>query len=101
MIEQKRIRIGELEFDYRVFGEEKNELIIFLHGFPETSIMWSELMTDIAALGFYCIAPDMRGYSKNACPKGIKNYTVQKIGDDILERINLLGNSLADDYRNM
>lgn len=85
MTEQKRIGIGEFEFDYRVSGEEKNELVIFLHGFPETSLMWSELMIDIAALGFYCIAPNMRGYSKNACPKGVKNYTVQKIGDDILQ----------------
>lgn len=80
----KKISIGEFEFDYRVSGDEKNQLVIFLHGFPETSIMWSELMSDIAALGFYCIAPDMRGYSENACPKGVKNYTIKKISDDIL-----------------
>jgi len=84
MIALKKIRVGEFEFDCRVSGEEKNELVIFLHGFPETSIMWSALMGTIAARGFYCIAPDMRGYSKNACPKGVKNYTVKKISDDIL-----------------
>ena len=47
--------------------------------------MWTELMPEIAALGFYCIAPDMRGYSKNACPKGASNYTIELISNDILE----------------
>jgi len=84
MTSTKSIRLGDLEFDCRVCGEPQDELVIFLHGFPETSMMWTELMPEIAALGFYCVAPNMRGYSKNACPKGVKNYTVKKIGDDIL-----------------
>ncbi len=85
MTTSKKIRLGELEFDYRVCGDEKDELVVFLHGFPETSIMWTQLMPEIAALGFFCVAPDMRGYSKNACPKGVSNYTIEKISNDILE----------------
>ena len=84
MTTTKSIRLGGMEFDYRVCGDEKDELVVFLHGFPETSIMWTELMPEIAALGFYCIAPDMRGYSKNACPTGASNYTIEKISNDIL-----------------
>jgi len=83
-MELKRIQVSGYEFDYRVSGDKKNEPVIFLHGFPETSIMWSELMEHLAANGYYCIAPDMRGYSKDACPKGVKHYTVKKISDDIL-----------------
>ena len=88
----RQIKVGNLEFDCRVSGEEKNELVIFLHGFPETSFMWLKIMEKISSLGFYCIAPDMRGYSKNACPKGVKNYTVEKLSEDILniaEAINV------------
>jgi pimeloyl-ACP methyl ester carboxylesterase len=84
MTSTKKIRIGNLEFDCRVSGNEQNELIIFLHGFPETSFMWKKLMHEISSLGFYCLAPDMRGYSKNACPKGIKHYTIKKLSNDIL-----------------
>lgn len=80
----KKIRTGELEFDCRVSGDEENELIIFLHGFPETSHMWINLMEKLSTLGYFCVAPDMRGYSKNACPKGVKNYTIKKLCDDIL-----------------
>ncbi|WP_445382995.1 alpha/beta fold hydrolase [Robiginitalea sp. IMCC43444] len=80
----RKIRIDEFEFDCRVSGKEENELVILLHGFPETSYMWINLMEELSPLGYYCVAPDMRGYSKDACPKGVHNYTVQKLSGDIL-----------------
>lgn len=83
MTELKKIRVGELEFDCRFSGEENKEVIIFLHGFPESSFMWSGLMAHLSTQGYSCIAPNMRGYSANACPKGVKNYTVDKISEDI------------------
>lgn len=90
MHEIKQIKIDNLEFDCRVSGDEKNDAIIFLHGFPETSFMWIKLMDNLSSLGFYCIAPDMRGYSKNACPKGVKNYDVSLLSEDILNIANEL-----------
>lgn len=81
----EKVLIGTLEFDCRVQGDQKNDLVILLHGFPETSIMWSRLMIKLSSLGFYCIAPDMRGYSKNACPKGVQHYTIEKLSQDILD----------------
>jgi pimeloyl-ACP methyl ester carboxylesterase len=84
-MEIKNIRAGEFEFDCRVCGDPQDELILFLHGFPETSYMWMDLMESLSARGFYCIAPDMRGYSRNACPGGVKHYTVKNIAQDILD----------------
>ena len=84
MAELKTVDIGDLEFSYHVAGEKTNELVILLHGFPEASIMWSRLMDNLASLGYYCIAPDMRGYSVGACPQGVKNYSLDKLGTDIL-----------------
>lgn len=99
MIEPKKIRIGDLEFDCRVAGKESNDLVILLHGFPESSFMWTRLMDHLAAQGFYCVAPDLRGYSKNACPQGVKNYTIDQLSSDILniatalefEKFHLIG----------
>lgn len=79
------ITIEEFEFEYRVSGEGNKEFVILLHGFPETSMMWTGLMDHLATLGFCCIAPDMRGYSKGACPKGAKNYSMDKLSADILK----------------
>ena len=91
MIQSKKISIGPLEFDYRLAGESNKEPVILLHGFPETSIMWNRLMGLLAKEGFYCVAPDMRGYSQGACPKGIKNYTLDKLSADIINLAEALG----------
>jgi alpha-beta hydrolase superfamily lysophospholipase len=55
-----------LTFKCRVAGDPKNEPVILLHGFPETSHMWIRLMERLAENGYYCIAPDQRGYSPQA-----------------------------------
>jgi len=85
------IQINNLGFDCRVSGNKEHELVILLHGFPESSFMWVDLMKDISPLKFYCIAPNMRGYSKNACPKGKKYYTLDKLSQDILDIVNAVG----------
>ena len=95
----KKIKAGAFEFDCRVSGNQENETIIFLHGFPETSHMWIDLMEELSSKGFYCVAPNMRGYSKDACPKGVKHYKTQELTLDILNiadaieknRFNLIG----------
>ena len=91
MTRSKKIRTGDLEFDYRDSGIGNKEVVILLHGFPETSAMWRHLMDHLASEGFYCVAPDMRGYSAGACPKGAKNYTIDLLSTDILNIADGLG----------
>ena len=81
----KNIQVGNLNFDCRIAGNVEDDLVILLHGFPESSFMWTNLMTDISVLGFYCIAPNMRGYSSGARPKGKKHYTIDKLSQDVLD----------------
>ena len=91
MVKSNRIKIDDLEFDYRVSGEGNPKFVILLHGFPETSFMWNGLMDHLASCGFFCVAPDMRGYSKGACPKGVQNYSIDKLSADITNIANALG----------
>ena len=91
MTKSNRVKIDDFEFDYKVSGEGNKEFVILLHGFPETSMMWNGLMDHLATHGFYCVAPDMRGYSKGACPKGVKNYSIDILSVDILSIANALG----------
>ncbi|WP_108808188.1 alpha/beta hydrolase [Aquimarina spinulae] len=85
MQETIKIRIDNLIFDCRINGNKENELVIFLHGWPETSFMWKKLMSSFSKNGFYCVAPNLRGYSKEACPKGKKHYSLDKLSKDILD----------------
>lgn len=84
MQETIEIKIDDLIFDCRTDGDKENELVLFLHGFPETSYMWKRLMSGISKNGFYCVAPNLRGYSKGACPKGKRHYSLEKLVNDVL-----------------
>ena len=88
MQERIEITVENLTFDCRIAGNESDDLVIFLHGFPETSFMWKRLISDISRLGFYCIAPNLRGYSSKACPSGKRNYTLDKLVKDVMEIAN-------------
>lgn len=50
---------------YRVAETEQEpsgDSVLLLHGFPESSYMWRELMPAIAAAGHQAIAPDLPGF---------------------------------------
>lgn len=85
MQETIQVKINNLRFDCRTDGNKESELVILLHGFPETSYMWKKLMSNFSKNGFYCVAPNLRGYSKDACPKGKKHYSLDKLAKDVLD----------------
>lgn len=84
MLQSTEIKIDNLTFDCRVAGKPENEMIILLHGFPETNFMWRNLMTDLSNKGYFCVAPNQRGFSKNACPKGKRNYAIEALVGDVM-----------------
>jgi len=61
------------------------EPVLLLHGFPETSHMWTRLMDDLSDQGYHCLAPDQRGYSPGARPPDVEAYGYEQLARDILE----------------
>lgn len=91
MIEQKKIKAGQYVFDCRVSGDPKGEPVILLHGFPESNIMWEKLMQDLTAEGYRCVAPNLRGYSEGARPKGKRNYHIELLAEDVANIADAVG----------
>ena len=58
----EKVIVNEMSFDCRTSGTKGNELVVLLHGFPESSIMWKPLMNQLAEAGYFCVAPNLRGY---------------------------------------
>lgn len=73
-----------LIFKVRVAGNPSDEPVILLHGWPETSHMWTRLMEKLSAEGYYCIAPDQRGFSPQARPTDVKDYEIEKLASDVV-----------------
>lgn len=89
--EERKIQIGDYTFDCRIAGNPDGEGVILLHGWPETSIMWQPLLDSLAKSDYYCLAPNMRGFSPDARPKGKKNYMLAIVAADIIGLADSLG----------
>lgn len=83
--------VNGMNFKCRVAGEPTGELVILLHGFPETSHMWIPLMVRLSENGYYCVAPDQRGYSPEARPTDVKEYEIEKLVSDVVGLADALG----------
>ncbi|KAF2768307.1 alpha/beta-hydrolase [Teratosphaeria nubilosa] len=53
-----------LNFHVLKGGHKGKPLILFCHGFPELAYSWRKVLPSIASAGYYCVAPDQRGYGR-------------------------------------
>ena len=74
-----------LIFTCRVGGmKNTGETVILLHGFPETSRMWYDLIKVLSSSNYRVVAPDQRGYSQGARPLKVSDYKVNKLTQDVV-----------------
>jgi pimeloyl-ACP methyl ester carboxylesterase len=78
------LEVNRLRFPAYAVGPETGELVLFLHGFPEFADMWLPVMSAIAAADFRAVAVTQRGYSPEARPLQVEEYTVNHLLADIL-----------------
>ncbi|CAE6906086.1 Epoxide hydrolase A [Paraburkholderia nemoris] len=72
-------------------GPVDGPLMIFLHGWPQIGLMWRAQMETFAAEGWWCVAPDMRGYGGSSAPTTSESYALNEIVDDMVELHDHLG----------
>ena len=80
-------------------GLQSGPPVILLHGFPETWRCWIRQLPALIDAGCRVIIPDQRGYNLSDKPKGVKNYRIDILVDDIVglidaleyEKVNLVG----------
>jgi len=97
VIRARKISTRGFTFD-ALEAESGGEPVLLLHGFPETSLMWTGLMTVLSANGYHCLAPDQRGYSPGARPTEVEAYRYEELVADALafgrelgDRFHLIG----------
>ena len=70
----ERVTLGELHFDVYTAGPRDGEVVMLLHGFPESAFEWRHQIPRLAAAGYRVLAPNMRGYSPGARPARVEDY---------------------------
>ena len=81
--------------------------ILFLHGFPELSYSFRHLIKKLSNKGFYCIAPDQRGYGQTTYntynEKSLSKFSVINLSKDIfvllknlnIKKVNVIGHDFG------
>tara|TARA_Y100000589_G_scaffold307652_1_gene323508 strand:- start:247 stop:1347 length:1101 start_codon:yes stop_codon:yes gene_type:complete len=75
---------------------KKKKTVLLLHGFPELGFSFRYLIKILSANGYFCIAPDQRGYGKtsfiNEEEQKLSKFSVLNLVEDInsfLKKINI------------
>jgi pimeloyl-ACP methyl ester carboxylesterase len=72
---------GPLQMHYLAAGPRDAPRVLLLHGFPDFSYTWREIVPLLAG-EYRVIAPDLRGYAATAKPR--KGYDLDNLAADIL-----------------
>jgi pimeloyl-ACP methyl ester carboxylesterase len=90
-VEQVELAVGGLVFEARTAGPPDGELVLLLHGFPQTGFSWRHQLPALAGAGFRAVAPDQRGYSPRARPADVSSYRAGRYVEDVLGLADALG----------
>ncbi|MBB6107755.1 Pimeloyl-ACP methyl ester carboxylesterase [Mucilaginibacter lappiensis] len=75
---------------YRSAGDPKHPVIVLLHGFPSSSIMYRDLM-QLLKNDFYLIAPDYPAHGYSHVPPAGYDFTFDNISNTVYTLLNQLG----------
>jgi pimeloyl-ACP methyl ester carboxylesterase len=90
-VRRATIDANGLRFDALTAGPRGGELVLLLHGFPQSSECWRNALATLGDAGYRTVAFDQRGYSAGANPEGVDAYTVAALSDDVLAVATALG----------
>ncbi len=78
-----KIRTNSLNYDGFHAGDRKNDMVLLLHGFPQSAYEWRLLLPRLAEKGYYAVAPNGRGTSACLRPDKQSEYAMDKLLGDV------------------
>lgn len=67
----------------RESGDRDGPAVVFIHGYPDTKELWSEVLAQLPAR-YHAIAYDVRGAGQSDRPRRTADYDFERLGDDLL-----------------
>lgn len=91
--EKRSVVLSAGSFSYRRGGKAGAPVLLLLHGFPQTHVIWHRVAQALAD-DFELVLPDLRGYGDSPKPPGEANhanYSKRAMAADMVELIDALG----------
>lgn len=80
-----------LTFEVSDNGPADGETIVLLHGFPQDRRAWDKVGARLVDAGYRTLAPNQRGYSPGAVPKGRTAYPLDALAKDVIALLDAAG----------
>jgi pimeloyl-ACP methyl ester carboxylesterase len=91
-VEDLRVPVGDgLVLDAVAGGPPGSEVVVLLHGFPQTSWSWRGVWPALVDAGYRVVAPDLRGYSPDARPERVEAYRMPLLVGDVVAVLDHVG----------
>lgn len=94
------IDVDDVRVHYQEAGEKGNPVLVLIHGFASSTLVWSKVFLSLAEAGFHVIAVDLLGYGYSGKPRdaeytiaGQANYLVRLLDRLGIQRARLVGSS--------
>lgn len=84
----KQVTINNLSFSF--IDEGDGPVVLFLHGFPDSSHLWRKQIPAFLKAGYRAIAPDQRGFGASDKPVEIEAYQLPKLANDAIGLLDKL-----------
>eukprot|EP01117_Protostelium_nocturnum_P019075 TRINITY_DN8157_c0_g1_i1.p1 TRINITY_DN8157_c0_g1~~TRINITY_DN8157_c0_g1_i1.p1 ORF type:complete len:108 (-),score=9.69 TRINITY_DN8157_c0_g1_i1:76-399(-) len=77
------------KFNYTYYTSSSKDgkpTLLLLHGFPDTSTIWRDLVANhLLPAGYGVVAPDCLGYGDSSKPKEVSDYKWRPLIQDLVE----------------
>jgi pimeloyl-ACP methyl ester carboxylesterase len=90
--ESRSIQANGQRIHVRIAGSS-GPMVLFCHGFPESSYSWRHQLDALAAAGYRAVAMDMRGYGRSSKPAESAAYRITELVADCVAVVEALGES--------
>lgn len=88
------VELDGVRVHYQEAGENTNPVLVLIHGFASSTLVWSKVFLKLAQIGFRVIAVDMLGYGYSGKPRN-GEYTIAGQANLLMRLLEHLGISRA------
>jgi len=87
-IKTHTVRANGLRFHVAEAGT--GPVVLLLHGFPDTHLVWQAQITALAEAGYRVIAPDQRGFGASDMPEKVSDYALEHLSADMVALLDAM-----------
>jgi pimeloyl-ACP methyl ester carboxylesterase len=87
------VECGDVTLNVAVHGPEGGDVVLLIHGFPDSARLWRNQIPALAEAGYRVVAPDLRGFGRSDRPLEVLACVMRSMVGDM---VSVLGSVGAD-----